>query len=689
MHKPSSSFSFAIIADAHIRLDTATSAPLSAGVSSPDYPSNQLANGRNRHIIRQINQLTPDFVIHLGDLVHPIPALPAFEPAMQTAYEMYQQLDADLHVLPGNHDVGDKPNAWTPAPAVSEESCAIFERLWEPTWSSFDHEGCHFVLINAPILNSDLPREAAQRAWLEADLAANQKAGRRVFLFLHYPLYLADPAEPPHYDNIAQPAREWLLDLLSAYQVEAVFAGHVHNFFYNRYGETDLYALPAAAFIRPGFSELFGIEPAAEYGRNDPHKLGFTLVTIEPDGYRIQPIRTNGATDGPPRLPSGQQGGTAVNNIGVYLRQAWAEPVAFSHGNLDELGRKRARNDYLLWGLWELGIRQLRVPLDDLADADTRQRMRELQTLGHQFTVFSVGKPDDYAIDTLINHHDLVAAWELILPKEQMAAGLWHIQQIKQIIPLPTYLSPLETLADQEHEAGAAEIDHFAKHGFRLTEADLPAVEALDGFVFRLEADVHPWEGIETAVHLAKNKTAVIHVQLPRASEGRVFDDDLAIANRAAETAVAAAIHPHTHIFLEPFVDFDRGYYPRHGLLDKRYNPRPAYDVWRHLQRVIDDREIQARKIAAADGAAAFALETAVGHCILLLSHDEMPTELAVAWEVEAGSGQWLDLQTGQASVVEWQPTATGIRIIRPTASVRFYPALFFTDSRIGRRYSI
>ncbi|MCP4425922.1 MAG: hypothetical protein GY803_15625 [Chloroflexi bacterium] len=683
MHKPYSPFTFAIVADAHVRLDTA--------VPSSDYPSNKLANGRNRRIINQINQLAPDFVIHLGDFVHPIPALPTFEPAMQLARDMYRQLDADLHVLPGNHDVGDKPNAWTPAPAVTAESHAVFERLWGPTWSSFDYEDCHFVLINTPILNSGLSREAAQRDWLERDLATNQKAGKRPFLFLHYPLYLADPQEPSHYDNIDQPARDWLLDLLNAYQVEAVFAGHVHNFFYNRYNDTDLYVLPSAAFIRPGFSELFAIEPAAEYGRNDPQKLGFTLVAIESDGYRTQPIRTHGATDSLPLLPSGQQGGIADNNIGVYLRQAWADPIIFSHGNLDEFGRKRARNDYLLWGLWELGIRKLRVPLDDLTHAGTRQRMQELQALGHQFTIFCVGEPDDYAVETLINHHDLVAAWELILPREQMEAGLRHVQHIKQIISIPTYLSKLETLADQEHETDAIEIDHFAKHGFRLTETNLPVPATVDGVVFRLEANVSPWDGVHTAVRLTQSsgKTAVIHVQLPKASEGRVYDQDLEIANRAAETAVTAAALPRTIVFLEPFVDFDRGYYPRHGLLNKRYNPRPAHDVWRHLQRIMGDGKFQADKASASEGVSAFALETAIGRCVLLLAHDETPTKLEIVWETDEGSGQWLDLQTGQVSAVDWQPTVEGIRVIRPTESARFYPALFFVDSRVGRRYAI
>ena len=67
-------FQFAVIADTHIRL------PDSA--KEGGYPSNRLSNDRAKYVVQCINRIKPDFVIHLGDLVHPIPALSNHESAV-------------------------------------------------------------------------------------------------------------------------------------------------------------------------------------------------------------------------------------------------------------------------------------------------------------------------------------------------------------------------------------------------------------------------------------------------------------------------------------------------------------------------------------------------------------------------------------------------------------------------------
>ena len=258
-------FTFAVLADSHIRLQT---------VNGYDfYPSNQIANARNCYVVAKINQLNPEFVIHLGDVIYPIPALPTNENAVQLAQNLFQRLKSKFYVVPGNHDVGDKVNAWVPAPAVTEESHKIFEKYWGRSFLSFNYEDCHFVLINSPVLNSGLQLEKEQKVWLEKDLSTNQLTGKRIFLFMHYSPYLNHPLEVEHYDNIGEPARSWVLSLLEKYNVEAVFAAHSHNFFFNRYLNTNLYGLPSVAFIRPDFSEMFHISPALEYGRNDFEKL--------------------------------------------------------------------------------------------------------------------------------------------------------------------------------------------------------------------------------------------------------------------------------------------------------------------------------------------------------------------------------------------------------------------------------
>jgi predicted phosphodiesterase len=592
-----STFSFAVMADSHIRLPKKSSGP-------DDYPSNQFFNARNHYVVKKINQFAPDFVVHLGDITHLIPALPDFENAMLMAKDIYRDLDSRMYVLPGNHDVGDKPNAWVPAPAVTEGSHEIFEAIWGRSYQSFDHGDCHFVLFNSLVLNSDLQRERDQRKWLESDLASNQKTGKRIFMFTHYPLYLHHPDEAVHYDNLGQPARSWLLALLEKYPVAAVFSGHTHNFFYNRYHNTDLYVLPSVAFVRPEFSEMSHIEPALEYGRNDFMKLGFTLVRVDQDGYKIEPIRTHGLTDEReesveiyPVSLSGDRAETCVSPVGVSLRHSWASSIKLPFDNLDEFTRKQVRNDYTLLALWELGIRKLRVPISDLEDEDNRERMRALRTLGYDYTIFSVGLPSELTRDTLIHHSDLLDCWEVIIPWNLVPEIFRSIQEIRQKAGLRTVISKLDTMADYQNGPGT-HFSHFPSHGFQLRDRDLIAAcierydasKVVDGFVFRLPPDVDPWDGIETATRISKelDTLAVVHVQMPRGREGVAFVQDRVIQNLIAETIFTAHSMRGVAVYLDSLVDHDRGYYPRISLLDRRYNPRPAYYVFRNLQRALE-----------------------------------------------------------------------------------------------------
>ena len=57
-------FKFTVIADTHIRL------PDSA--EEGGYPSNRLSNDRAKYVVKFLNRIKPDFVIHLGNLVRNI-----------------------------------------------------------------------------------------------------------------------------------------------------------------------------------------------------------------------------------------------------------------------------------------------------------------------------------------------------------------------------------------------------------------------------------------------------------------------------------------------------------------------------------------------------------------------------------------------------------------------------------------
>ena len=63
-------FRIAVVADTHLNQDE-------ADCTSP-FAVNALANARTRYVVQAINREQPDLVIHLGDLIHPVPSLPSY-----------------------------------------------------------------------------------------------------------------------------------------------------------------------------------------------------------------------------------------------------------------------------------------------------------------------------------------------------------------------------------------------------------------------------------------------------------------------------------------------------------------------------------------------------------------------------------------------------------------------------------
>ena len=159
-------FTFAIISDTHIR-------PAELDESSP-FPVNDLANDRARYAIAAIGEENPAFVVHLGDMVHPLPHLPTYLDACKEAHDIFAPLRAAMHFVPGNHDIGDKPNPDAPAGPADDETIAQYEGQFGASYHSFEHGDCLFVVISSSLVNSGTSQEAAQRAWLEDTLGQNR-----------------------------------------------------------------------------------------------------------------------------------------------------------------------------------------------------------------------------------------------------------------------------------------------------------------------------------------------------------------------------------------------------------------------------------------------------------------------------------------------------------------------------------
>lgn len=589
-------FRYAILSDTHIRPEE--------GEGSSPWKVNRYTNDRARWVVDQINREEPDFIVHLGDIVHPLPHLPTYASAAEAAKGIFRGLRAPLYSIPGNHDVGDKNNPTVPAYVVDDHGLGMYRECFGDLYRSFDHEGVHFVLINAQALNSGLDHEAEHSDWLEADLEEN--GGGRIHLFSHYPPYILEPSEPSNYDNIDEPARPWLLELMEEHRVEALFAGHAHQFLYQRHGATDCYNLLSTCFVRQDYSEIFRIEAAEEHGRNDVQKLGWCLVDVYEDTHVARIHRSHGSTLGvgeaaSPESPKASTYHTKdgmASYVGVHLRHPWAELVDLPYnGPIDEFIRKRVRNDYTQLGLWECGIRSLRVPLDDLVDDRTRARIRAMTEIGHRFSFFCVGTPSGPRLGSLRDNQELVDAVEIVLPWRDVGDSIGDLPRLREEVAAPLFLSKIESSVEREQEG--PKFSHYVSHGFRINDTggivnfygSEGARDAVDGFVFQVGADESPWDAIRSIdVYAAEmGFTAVANVRLASEDPAEYLTDDIRVANRVAESIIAAASTANVEVFIDTFMDLDRGYFPRVGLYDRRLNRRLGSYVLAHLQGVLND----------------------------------------------------------------------------------------------------
>ena len=85
-------FTYAVVTDTHVNFGETE--------CNSEFKINQRANGRLRHVIRDLNNRDVDFVVHLGDIVHPVPAVPdLYEMAAKCFHEQAAKLNHPLYLF--------------------------------------------------------------------------------------------------------------------------------------------------------------------------------------------------------------------------------------------------------------------------------------------------------------------------------------------------------------------------------------------------------------------------------------------------------------------------------------------------------------------------------------------------------------------------------------------------------------
>ena len=560
-------FSFAIIADSHITDEEGLAIDGS-------HRTGKKVTSMYRDLTERVNRMEPAFVVHLGDITHPTPTSPDYGEAALAFHKASEIFSMPYHFVPGNHDIGEKIHPALPKLdeqiSITKRNIGLYEQHFGRQRYSFQHREVLFIVINSMLINSGLDEEQEQWDWLEQTL--QDHPGERVFVFSHYPLYLSAKDEPAHYDNVDEPGRSRMLELLRQYNVEGFYAGHVHNFFYNHLDGMHQFVLPSTSIVRHDYLEFFRTPPTQDTGRFDPAKTGFFWVDVFPDGHVPHLVRTNGGHRRDTHSWHNHGGSPTLD-----LRIPWCDEADISTPwGAEIFERKLVRNDYPLSALWEMGIRNFRIPISDLLDERISRRVADLIGLGHKFTVVMFGMPNEERRAALASHGSGIKEIEVVALFSQWRGLIEPLAKLREQSGYGIYLNPVrpEVQGWTSHHGLHTDLTDEIDWVLALSHLN----RAVDGFVFGVRQDVRPYDGFK-AVRSCLGDTDyrfVLHVPCVRFDRTSAPTDDASRMHeltRVAEAALLARVNPEVSVVVDNFVKLDRGYFNCRGLVDRSYNP--------------------------------------------------------------------------------------------------------------------
>lgn len=193
----------------------------------------------------KINKLEPDFALCGGDLVFDSNATPRMKGI--ELFDLYagtsKRLSMKVHSVPGNHDVFGLSTTSGVLASDPLYGKKMFEDRIGKRYSSFDHKGWHFILLDSIGITDERDFigliDQEQLTWLTADLKATGPT-RPVIVMTHIPILSAVlqivpdswKSQPKYLVTNSQD----VLSVLAPYNVKAVLQGHTHireNVLYN------------------------------------------------------------------------------------------------------------------------------------------------------------------------------------------------------------------------------------------------------------------------------------------------------------------------------------------------------------------------------------------------------------------------------------------------------------------------
>ncbi len=178
------------------------------GDTRPDKPNTLKSQPEFLRQIQEINNMGPELVINTGDLIDGHNEDTAMTIQQWDVYDKERKLfKVPYYQVPGNHDIWD---------TTSQE---LYQRYCGDLWFAIVRKNALFLVLNSVnfAIEPDL-FDKSQLVWLEKTLEQYKDVPFK-FVFLHHPLWTT--------------YQDWKLDihpLLVRYKINAVFAGHIHQY---------------------------------------------------------------------------------------------------------------------------------------------------------------------------------------------------------------------------------------------------------------------------------------------------------------------------------------------------------------------------------------------------------------------------------------------------------------------------
>ena len=233
----------------------------------------------------QILELKPELLLVGGDLTRD-GATHRLE--LESVQQDLRGLPFPIHVIPGNHEVGNKYSPDSPV-AIQPDYLRLYGSVFGPSHWSFVHRGVRFSGCDAFLLGSGFPQESELRRWLE-DQTKLPKERHHVWVI--HPALFADRVDEPDWNPrthrvewyfvLDTEQRRFLLKIFRATGATHIITAHIHCRRLIGLDELEIHFAPATAFPQWG----------DRWPDGDP-ELGFLQFSVSDSGItsRFVPLQ--------------------------------------------------------------------------------------------------------------------------------------------------------------------------------------------------------------------------------------------------------------------------------------------------------------------------------------------------------------------------------------------------------------